>query len=284
MKKILPEEKRIKIYLDDLRKTSIERLKQRTLLRFEINVTDHCNLNCIGCEHFSPLSKEKYIDIETYERDCAQLGSLLNWEVENVHLMGGEPLLHPQLSKIVEITRKYFVKGVIEIVTNGILLMNQNKSFWEVCRENNIIISVTQYPIKLKYNEIEEQAKNNNVELRYYFFGKKTMQKRPFDLEGKQNIEENIKICHMANQCVQLRDGKLFTCVVIAYISIFNEYFNKNLEVTERDYIDIYKVKNKNEIFNFLNKPVPFCRYCNIHEIKQGIEWKTSRKEINEWI
>jgi organic radical activating enzyme len=243
IKNSLPEKTKARIYLDDLRKASVERLKQRTLLRFEINVTDHCNLNCVGCEHFSPLAKEKYIDIETYERDCAQLGKLLNWEMENIHLMGGEPLLHPQLNKIVEITRKYFVKGVIEIVTNGILLMNQNESFWEVCRENNVVVSVTQYPIKLKYNELEKKAKNNNVEMRYYYFGKKTMQKRPFDLEGKQNIEENIKICHMANQCVQLRDGKLFTCVVIAYISIFNEYFNKNLEVTEKDYIDIYKVK-----------------------------------------
>jgi hypothetical protein len=173
---------------------------------------------------------------------------------------------------------------IIEIVTNGILFMKQEELFWKTCHENNILISITQYPINLNYNEIEEKAKNNNVDFRYYFRGKKTMQKRPFDLEGRQNPEDNIKICHMANNCVQLRDGKLFTCVETAYISIFNEYFNKDLKVTDKDYIDIYKVKNKDEIFNFLNKPVPFCRYCNILGIEQELEWRKSKKEITEWI
>jgi MoaA/NifB/PqqE/SkfB family radical SAM enzyme len=283
IKAILPRKIKIKMYLDALRKTSHERLMPRKLLRFEVNITDHCNLNCIGCEHFSPLAKEKYIDISDYEKDCARLGKLLNWEMENIHLMGGEPLLHPQINRIIEITRKYFVKGVIEIVTNGILLMKQDRAFWKTCNENNVIISVTQYPIGLKYDEIERTAKSQNVELRYYHFGKKTMQKRPFDLEGKQDIKENIKICHMANNCVQLRDGKLYTCVEIAYIGIFNEYFNKGLEVTEKDYIDIYKAQNKEEVFNFLNKPVPFCRYCDIMGIEQEIEWKKSKKEITEW-
>jgi organic radical activating enzyme len=284
IKLLLPKKLKRKLYLDSLRKTSPERLKTRNMLRFEVNITDHCNLNCVGCEHFSPLSKEKYIDVGDYERDCVRLGELLNWEAENIHLMGGEPLLHPRINEIIEITRKYFVKGVIEIVTNGILLMKQDKSFWETCRENNIVISVTQYPIHINHQEIEATVKKNDVAFRYYALGKKRMQKRPFDLEGKQNIEENIKICHMANNCIQLREGKLFTCVEIAYISIFNEYFNQKMEVTEKDYIDIYKVKNKKEIVNFLNKPVPFCRYCNIVGIEQGIAWRRSKKEISEWI
>jgi molybdenum cofactor biosynthesis enzyme MoaA len=282
--RLLPEKNGLKIYLYNMRRKSAKRLKQRTLLRFEVNVTDHCNLNCISCTHFSPLSEEKYIDVEVYERDCAQLGKLLNEEMEDIHLMGGEPLLHPQLNKIIEITRKYFVKGVVEIVTNGILLMKQDKSFWETCRKNDVLISVTQYPIKLNYCEIEKLAKNNNVKYRYYSYGKKTMFKIPFDLDGQQNIEETIKMCMMANTCIQLKEGKLFTCNTMANIDIFNKYFSKNLNITEKDYIDIYKVKDKNEIFSFLNKPVPFCRYCNISGTTLGMDWKQSRKEINEWV
>jgi MoaA/NifB/PqqE/SkfB family radical SAM enzyme len=282
--KFVPIKLKTKLELRVMRKCAAHRLKPRTQLRFEVNITDHCNLNCLGCEHFSPLAKESYIDTGKYEQDCERLGYLLGGEMENIHLMGGEPLLHPQFNEIVKITRKHFKSGVIEIVTNGILLTKQDKSFWDTCMENDVRISMTQYPIELDCGEIENIAASHGVQFGYYAIGKNTMQKRPFDLEGKQDIEETIKICHMINTCIQLRDGKLYTCVEIAYIPIFNEYFGTNLEVTEKDYIDIYKAQSKEEIFNFLCKPVPFCRYCNIKKIKKGLDWKVSKKEISEWI
>jgi MoaA/NifB/PqqE/SkfB family radical SAM enzyme len=278
------EQEQINIYLNSIKKNAEKRLQPRSLLRFEVNITDHCNLNCVGCEHFSPLAKKRCINIYSYKRDCKRLGKLLGGQIENIHLMGGEPLLHPHIIKILDITRKYFVIGVIEIVTNGLLLLKQKDLFWEKCRENDIKISITQYPIGLDYSAIEAKAKLHNVNLGYYFSGTKTMQKRPFDLEGKQDIEENFQMCHMSNFCIQLRNGKLYTCVEIAYISLFNKYFDKHMEVTDRDYIDIYKAKNKEEIFKFLCKPVPFCRYCNIKNIVRGLEWRNSKKEISEWI
>ncbi|GHV89637.1 hypothetical protein AGMMS50268_01400 [Spirochaetia bacterium] len=279
----MPEKKQISIYLNSLKKNAKQRLQPKTLLRFEVNITDHCNLNCVGCEHFSPLAAELNIDVDSYDHDCKRIGELVEGQVENIHLMGGEPLLHPRFIEILDITRKYFKIGVIEIVTNGILLLKQENVFWEKCNENDIKISITQYPIKLDYAAIETKAKLHKVNLGYYFIGNKTMQKRPFDLEGKQNTEENFQICHMPNNCIQLRDGKLYPCVETAYISIFNNYFNKNLEVTDKDYIDIYKAKNKEEIFNFLCKPIPFCRYCNIKNMVRGLEWRNSKREITEW-
>jgi MoaA/NifB/PqqE/SkfB family radical SAM enzyme len=271
-------------YLNSLKKTSPERLKQRSLLRFEINIVDHCNLNCMGCEHFSPIAEEKYIDVDNYKKDCERIAVLTSGEIESLHLMGGEPLLHPRLAEILDVTRECFKKGAIEIVTNGVLLLRQETLFWQKCRENRVKISITQYPIKLNYSAIEEKAGVYNVELGYYFVGIKTMQKRPLDGEGKQNGESNFKICHMANNCIQLRDGKLYPCVVSAYIPIFNKFFKKNFEVGDKDYIDIYRVKTREEMFNFLCKPIPFCRYCNIKRMKLGLKWGMSRKEICEWI
>ncbi|GHV21197.1 hypothetical protein FACS189494_06250 [Spirochaetia bacterium] len=77
----------------------------------------------------------------------------------------------------------------------------------------------------------------------------------------------------MINTCVQFIDGKLYTCIVIAYIKYFNKRFNKNLAIGENDCIDIYKIKTKEEIINFLAKPVSFCKYCNIKETIFGLEW-----------
>ncbi|MBW5396646.1 radical SAM protein, partial [Brachyspira pilosicoli] len=90
--------------------------------------------------------------------------------------------------------------------------------------------------------------------------------------------------CLGANNCIQLDNGKLFTCSISAYINYFNNYFNKNIPITEYDYIDIYKVNNYNEILFFLSKPIPLCKYCNNINWKTIGEWKISTKSIDEYI
>jgi hypothetical protein len=162
--------------------------------------------------------------------------------------------------------------------------LRQNDLFWETCRKNDIVVAVTQYPIKLDHKAIKRKAEEMGVKFRYYFIGHKTMHRKPLDIEGKQNIGENLKLCHMFNTCVQLIDGKLYTCIEMAYIKHFNKYFNQNLVVNENDIIDIYKVKTKEEIFERLTKSVSFCKYCNIKETDFGIEWRISKKELNEWV
>jgi uncharacterized radical SAM superfamily Fe-S cluster-containing enzyme len=117
----------------------------RDMLRFEIHVCEHCNLNCKGCGHFSPLAKKHFLDPAVFERDCRQLSKLSNRRVELIDLMGGEPLLHPQITKIFEIARMYF-DDTIQLVTNGILLEKQNDVFWESCRRQRIDILISRYP------------------------------------------------------------------------------------------------------------------------------------------
>jgi len=283
IKRFFPNIIKREIIFNRMRKQAVERKKVKTKLGFEVSVCDHCNLNCIGCEHFSPLADEIYLDIERYKKDCKRLSELLNEEIDWLHLMGGEPLLHPHLNEIMETSRKYFRKGKIELVSNGILLLKQNELFWEICRKNDIVVAVTQYPIKLDRKAIEQKAKEMGVNFRYYFIGHKTMHKKPLDINGKQNVEDNLKICHMFNTCVQLIDGKLYTCIEMAYIEYFNKYFNKNLTVNENDIIDIYKLKTKEELFEKLARPVSFCKYCNIKDTDFSIKWKVSKKEISEW-
>ena len=66
-------------------------------IRFIVDIVDHCNLNCKGCGHFSPLAPKSFLDIETFENDLRRLNGLLNGNIYCFELMGGEALLHPQL-------------------------------------------------------------------------------------------------------------------------------------------------------------------------------------------
>ncbi|MDR0823046.1 MAG: hypothetical protein LBN20_04630, partial [Endomicrobium sp.] len=106
---------------------------------------------------------------------------------------------------------------------------------------------------------------------------------QPLDVNGKQEPRQNFCNCGHANNCVTLNNGKFCTCAVAPYVYHFNNYFNQHFEFTKRDYIDIYKAKDIDEILSFLAKPIPFCKYCNLRAHKT-LPYQISKKEISEWI
>jgi len=272
-----------------------------SLLRFEVHLTNKCNLNCAGCLHFSSLcNKLEPLDINIYENDCKRLSQLTSGKIVDIRLLGGEPLLHPDIYDIVTITRKYFPSynikdqtGVIEVVTNGILLHAQPNDFWETCSKNNVRIAVSDYPVKIKNEIIKEKALGFNVELRMYADkelreaeGSSARQwaKIPIDINGAQNKKRSFKNCWLGGTCFQLVDGKIYKCARIAYINLFNAAFGKQLDVEENDYVNIYKVKNVDEILYQLTKPPSFCRYCKVDEVTWNNKWEVSKKIIEEYI
>lgn len=251
-----------------------------------IHLTDHCNLNCRGCDNFSPLSPEIFANFDTVEQDFSRISKLSNGHVNEIQLLGGEPLLHPRVTDFMDIARKYFPNVAIKIITNGVLILRQQNSFWEKCRQNSIEIVVTKYPIKIDHDAIEKMAAKQRV--KFCFYGNteyvpKNMQCIPLDLSGSQNARGSFLRCSRANRCVALDNGKIYTCTLIPYVKYFNSYFEKKLPVTEADSIDIYTAKDMDEILNFIAKPVPFCRFCNQKNIIWDIGYGVSEKKIEEW-
>ena len=251
-----------------------------------IHLVDHCNLNCRGCDNFSPLSPEVFANIAVFERDCERISQLCNGRVQEIQLLGGEPLLHPQVIDFMQIARKNFPSVSIKLVSNGVLLLKQKEAFWSACRQYDIEIVVTKYPIKIDYEAVKQLAQTQGV--KFGFYGTtadvvKNMQCMPLDLSGRQNARGSFLRCSSANRCVSLDNGRIYTCSLIPYIKYFNAYFGKNLPVTEEDYMDIYKAKNREEILNFLCRPMPFCRFCNQKGMIWDIGYGKSKKEISEW-
>jgi MoaA/NifB/PqqE/SkfB family radical SAM enzyme len=250
---------------------------------FEVHVADHCNLNCAGCSHFSPLADEHFLDVRTYEKDCKRFSELTKGYIHTIRLMGGEPLLHDKITDIIKITRENFPDSIIKIVTNGILLDSQKAEFWDCCHSNDVVISITSYPVNLNVRKIFELSKEHDVNLENYSKGYRIkFKKEAYDLEGKQNKRESFLKC-WESDCHHLRDGKLYICPIAAYIKYFNKFFSKNLEILPEDYLDIYQARNIKEVLSYLNKPIPFCRYCKFGPDEYTIDWHISKKEISEW-
>lgn len=265
-------------------RTYMSRVTPRPSLFFDIEVTDHCNLNCKGCGSFAPLAEPWYVDVENLEKDLRILSSLSKGEMHRINILGGEPLLHPNITEIIEITRQYFPIGNINFVTNGILLLDASDLFWKCCSDNGVILRPTKYPINIDWEAIKDKAMDYNV--KYQYFGCVTKSEGWIHNVITDNADRNevhsFLNCANANNCTVLKNGKLYPCPKAAKIDIFNKYFSTEYHVSERDYLELNKVKSLEEIMEFMTKPIPFCKYCNPYAYS-ATNWETSKKLIEEW-
>jgi len=269
------------------------------LLRFEVHLADNCNLKCAGCLHFSSLCWEDVrLDTKIYEKDCKRISELTNGKIIDIRLLGGEPLLHPDVNEFFAITRKYFPlnksdsTGIIDLATNGILLHEQPDNFWESLKKHDIRIVISDYPIEIKTELIREKASKFNVEVKMISENiefeesgsAKQWIKISIDVNGLQDYKKNFGKCSLAGISLQLVNGRIYKCPRIAYIDYFNTAFNKQLIVKENDYVDIYRVKDGSELLYLLTKPACFCRYCKVDDTTWKNEWKISKRQIEEWV
>lgn len=275
------------LYFAGLRITERERLKKRKVLELSIQTTSHCNLNCKHCIAFSPVAEPAYYEYIALQSDLGKIAEVVGDKMDILMLSGGEPLLHPDLPDIMRCCRKCFPNSKIGIVTNGTLLAKQGAEFWNACHENNIFLSVSHYPVELDLDAIETLASEYSVIINWApFSGNKiiTMYKLPIDLDGRQDGLESFKSCRRANKCTVLWNGKLAPCNAVACYESFNKYFKQSLMISESDFLNVAKIKSADEIFEFLCRAVPFCRYCDLKNAKFGIPWGVSKRTIDEWV
>ena len=215
------------------------------------------------------------------------MSKILDGDVARIGVMGGEPLLHLQLKEILIYTRLFFPKTLIQLVTNGLLLLRQDEEFWRICREQNIVIVNTKYPINLDYEAIKKTTAVHGVMFEHYNdTGEitKTSYKIPLDIEGRQNPSKGFIKCFYANRLPLLMEGKLYSCTVAPNVRHFNNRFGTHMELEDEDSLDIYRVKKGSELLKFLSCPKPFCRYCNVSNRSFGHKWERSKQVISEWV
>lgn len=289
-KKTLPQKgvrpDNVQVHTESMASRSVWKHRPHTLLRFEVQLAEQCNLNCKGCTHYAPIAEPEFLDLDEYGRDLARLAELFDHECRWIHLMGGEPLLHPDIARVIRLTREHFSWGKIMVVTNGLLLGQMKEDFWQACRECQVEISATKYPVACDYDKHREKARREGVRFTFYNGGQsvKTLNRYPLSQTGHQHVEDSFLRCFSSNRCLALRHGRIYGCDMAAYAHHLIKKFDLPLHESRRDSIDIYKAKSAEEIMEHCAKPIPFCRYCNVPGQTDGEPFCQSRRDRYEWI
>lgn len=241
----------------------------------EIHLADHCNMNCAGCTHYSPYLEKRLVDVESVRRDFARLKEMFA-NVRRVRLMGGEPLLHPEVAAFMQIVREAFPRSHVTLTTNGILLAKQGADFWEACRRWRIGIDFTVYPPMAKREEeIRELCRTERVPLRVTPNGAFLAK---LDPKGGQPMKAAFRACRKGNYCPILRDGRVYHCAEACYAGAYNRVAGTRIPVEMGMELASHSGR---EVLEYLMCPVFACSHCSPRH--RVFEWHNTGTRPEDW-
>lgn len=243
------------------------------LYLLEYHVAEHCNMNCKSCFHFSNLVKEaKFGDFKQYTNDLKRLSTLFS-NIKNIHLMGGEPLLNPELPQFIHATKDLFPKTTIHILTNGILIPKMSDVLIEAIQACNVQMRVSIYkPMISKKEQISYIL--TKYEIKHWVSDPYLHFAKYLNPDGNSNPKKAVASCP-ASRCTFLSSGQIARCALPFNINYFNQQFEKSIDMTA-DRIDIYdEALDGFKIKQLMLKPMVACRYC---KKVQWVPWEQSKK------
>lgn len=245
------------------------------------HITTNCTLNCALCATLTPDYKKHHIARHTPFKQIVQeiKGVFEIYDfIEDITFSGGEPMLHPDLEKIVDECMKYSDQFAnLRIFTNGTilpsdLLLSQMKQY-----RGKLSIVIDHYgpDLSVKAEQIVQTLENEGLICRvnrYYgqdqYYGGWVNYGSPSEYRGytQQQLEEVYQHCHLAQyRCPGVFNGKLTNC-------------SWALFGTDRGYMPL--PEDEKQLINLLDSSIPLdekkaiamefgkhplwaCQYCN---------------------
>lgn len=91
------------------------------------NITERCTLNCKHCFAEVPyIENPKDTPFELFKESIDHYSAYFD-KIQNMHLSGGEPLMHPKIYDMIEYTAQQENIQRVRVFSNGTLLINEEK-------------------------------------------------------------------------------------------------------------------------------------------------------------
>ncbi|MCM1146018.1 MAG: radical SAM protein [Clostridium sp.] len=246
-----------------------------TLHYFEVPVTDTCNLNCKGCLFATNMPGDnQHIAFDSIQKDAQRMAELF-FDVPWIRILGGEPLMHPDITRILGCYRELFPNSEIDLCTNGLLIPKMEESFWDCLKENHISIHVSGY--KPTYNMLEQiDSVLKKHGLPYVILKRESFLKYYTD-KPDNDMQQSFEKC-IASSCYEVYRGKISSCSAAIAFEKFNGQFGTKYQIRENeDWFDIHRPDaDAGKISEALGKASCLCKYCDTAKA-ESFEWDYAR-------
>ena len=266
--KFLPPQQK-KIYLEQFEQEEIENFYKKNEINIpflEFNITTRCTLKCKDCCALIPqFNGQSHFDLKfvDFKEQLDKILSIAN--IRNLVLLGGEPLINPELPEIVDYAAKKSNISIIRITTNGTIM--PSKKLLKVLENNHnrIYLYLSNYSANiellpvLKYNELKHLLHEKNIKFQmvdsWNWLSEKGMSDKK---DSRERTLKKVKECYRI-KCTQVFDGIIDVCSK-AHAA------NKLKLIQTNDYINIANSQDlKSNLISFYTKSYSqACEYCII--------------------
>lgn len=228
----------------------------------QTDLVTHCNLACRDCDHLSPIARKGFASPETLYRDFSRLAKV--YRPQRMQVLGGEPLLHPQIVEAMHALRASGISDRIMVVTNGVLLARMPDAFWESIDDLEISVYPGSEPDAAERACFKAKAAAFGVTLELYEFSefRRVFSNRAARDEALvRRIYRSCKKVHVWG-CHSVYDGYLYRCPQSAFVP---KLLGLPEDQHRRDGLKLHDGPGlRDELFAFLTDPEPLqaCRNC----------------------
>lgn len=239
--------------------------KELNLRYVEVVLTTFCTLNCKGCSALMPLypiSSRRHIDSGVLSKSIKELFNTADY-IDLFRLLGGEPLLYPNLYEVLLLMQSQTKVNHVEIVTNGTVTIKDDRVI-RILQDDKFSISISDYGSG-NQNKLIRLLDNNRIKYTinhmggWLDFGDVTEKGW-----SQSELGDNFLLCKRSHkQCNSILNGKLYLC--------FRESHGANLElspVRKEEFIDLSVggTTSKKQLFSFVWRTsyIEACKYCGL--------------------
>ena len=231
----------------------------------EYSAAYECNLRCAHCSHLSPYTNEPLPSASSLAADLERLAPVLH--TPEFRLLGGEPLLNPELVQMARMVRESKIADRVAVTTNGLLLHRMDDSLWEHIDTLRITLYPQASPTAETLSKTEARAHATGTILcvtrRPRFRAIALTQPQPDDLTARL-IFMGCQSAHV-RQCHMLSGGLLLKCPLPLGLPGLLQRLGGAKYEAARDGLDLHAGGDLfTRLRDFLTDQTPpeCCRYC----------------------
>lgn len=228
-------------------------------------LTDKCTLNCKNCDGYIPFHTHPKTDsFETIKNSYEKIIEVCG-HVETINLLGGEPLLHPDIAQVT----RYFVNdnhcSCVMIISNGTIV--PKPELIDILKSPKCTFRISDYGNLSRHKDelvaLFEKEKIKYEVTNYQYWDRIPTIQRQY--ETFEQLDAKYNAC--TTNLLYVKHGKVFQCTFVAGLSDLGKSM---LPDFEKNYVDLLLPGSKDvtlQVGKFVQQihqrqHLDACKYC----------------------